>query len=282
MNKNTSKKIIICQLYPTEMNIYGDSGNALALSWRAKQYGFSPEIISHNVGDNPEKTFLRADILLGGGGQDSGQKKILQDLQKNGAKLKKMARGGTPMIMICGMYQLFGNFFQTVDNKKMHGIGLFNTKTIGGKKRLTGNVVSATEFGVLVGYENHSGKTILDSKDQKFGAVIFGSGNNNQDSVEISLNQKHISVLGTAKHNSTTITGSSEGARIYNIFGSYLHGPILPKNITLTDEILRIVAEKKFGNKKLIPKSEKAKRYLRAANQLAKEARTIAIQRAVE
>lgn len=294
MKKTAQKELLICQLYPQEMNIYGDFGNALTLAWRAKNYGFSPKIVHHEIGDDPEKTILRADILLGGGGQDSGQNKILADLQKNGEILRKCAKNGVPMLMICGLYQLFGEFFRTVSGEKMRGIGVFDMTTIGGEERLIGNIATMSEFGVLAGYENHSGKTILGKNSQPLGVVLSGAGNNGADLVEISANlaenswlKKRLGIAKKAQKNPdcpiekgcAKISGASEGARIYNVFGSYLHGPILPKNIALADEILRITSTNKFGAKNLVPSGDAAAENLRRANQLAKEAQLIAISR---
>ena len=104
------KSITILQLYPNEMNIYGDWGNTLTLAKRLKWHGYAPKIISHNPGDE----FLKkADIIVGGGGQDSGQLKVQEDLQKIGSTLHKLADENTPMLMVCGLYQLFGRFFKT-------------------------------------------------------------------------------------------------------------------------------------------------------------------------
>ncbi|MDR2524558.1 MAG: glutamine amidotransferase [Candidatus Nomurabacteria bacterium] len=205
-------------LYPNEMNIYGDHGNLLTLQKRAEWHGFATEYIQHEPG---RKLDVTADIILGGGGQDSGQDKVKNDLLKNGAALRKMAAAGTPMLVICGLYQLFGHYFETNAGHHIDGIGVFDAWTKAGPVRLIGNIVTETELGEIVGYENHSGLTHLGKNQAAFGRVVRGAGNTGAD--------------------------GTEGARVYNVFGSYLHGPILPKNPRLADELIHLAAIKKFG-----------------------------------
>ncbi len=215
MNKKT---LTIVQLYPQEMNIYGDWGNALTLKKRLEWQGYAVNILHHE----PGKTFPKnADIIIGGGGQDSGQTKVQKDLLKIGSQLHKLADDGTPMLMICGLYQLFGRYFKTSDNKVIEGIGLFKAETIASEKRMIGNINLETEFGQVIGYENHSGKTYLDKGQKPFGTVTKGDGNNGED--------------------------ETEGARYKNVIGSYLHGSLLPKNPSLADFLIEQAAIKKFG-----------------------------------
>jgi CobQ-like glutamine amidotransferase family enzyme len=216
MSQKTLK--IMC-LYPAEMNIYGDHGNLLTLQKRAAWHGLATEYVRHE----PNRTFDHtADIILGGGGQDSGQDKIQADLLKNGAALRDMAAAGVPMLMICGLYQLFGHYFETHAGHHIDGIGLFDAWTKAGARRLIGNIVTRTDLSEIVGYENHSGLTHLGTGQAAFGRVVKGAGNNGQD--------------------------KTEGARVHNVFGSYLHGPILPKNPRLADELIRLAATRKFGD----------------------------------
>ncbi len=195
-------QIKILQLYPKDMNIYGDMGNLLLLENMLKNAGLEPVIISHNPGDSlPENI----DIAIGGGGQDSGQEKVQEDLLQISPRLKQWADAGVPMLMICGLYQLFGNFFKTLDGKIIEGAGILNIETHGSKDRLIGNIITeSAEFGEIIGYENHSGQTRLLEGTQPLAQVIKGEGNNLQD--------------------------NHEGARYKNVIGSYLHGPLLPKN----------------------------------------------------
>ncbi|MCA9327707.1 glutamine amidotransferase [Candidatus Saccharibacteria bacterium] len=215
-----SKKILtIMQLYPRDMNIYGDHGNLLTLKRRAEWHGFQTKIIEYN----PEDTFPdEVDIIIGGGGQDSGQDKIQKDLQKIGPKLTKLADEGTPMLVICGLYQLFGKFFKTQDGHVIPGIGLLDIETIAGPERLIGNIVThSDQFGDIIGYENHSGQTFLGKGVQPLGTVTLGAGNNGQDEFE--------------------------GARHNNVIGSYLHGSLLPKNPAIADWMIEQAAVKRYG-----------------------------------
>lgn len=202
-------KLNIVHLYPKEMNIYGDTGNVLVLKKRMQWRGIEPVIHLVGVGqDIPDNV----DIIIGGGGQDSGQLLVVEDLKTKSKKLNAMADDGVVMLMICGMYQLFGHYFLTQDGKKLPGISIFDSVTRASETRLIGNIVSKTPFGDLVGYENHSGLTTLGSGVESLGKTSSGQGNNGKD--------------------------KTEGALIQNVFGSYIHGPILAKNPNFADELI--------------------------------------------
>lgn len=217
MSKQT---ITILQLYPKDMNIYGDYGNLLVLQRRLEWYGYEPNIIHHNEGDTfPDNI----DIVIGGGGQDSGQEVIHADLISIGPKLKALAEKGVPMLVVCGLYQLFGNFFKTLEGKTLTGVGILNVETHGTRERLIGNIVSQNEdFGEVIGYENHSGQTYLAEGTLPFATVIKGAGNN--------------------------ATDGHEGARYKNVIGTYLHGSILPKNPKIADFLIQTAVAKKYGD----------------------------------
>ncbi len=210
----------ILQLYPEAMNIYGDWGNTLAVARRASWHGYTPVILEYNVGDEfPEDV----DIILGGGGQDSGQVKIIDDLPTIAPALTRLASEGVPMLVICGMYQLFGHEFTTVGGSTLTGVGILDVRTQGSETRLIGNIVTESEeFGTIVGYENHSGKTVVGPGSTPLGQVTLGAGNNGDD--------------------------SSEGARTGNVIGTYLHGSLLPKNPAIADFLIRTAAERRYGS----------------------------------
>lgn len=232
--------IRILHLYSHDMNIYGDRGNILCLKKRLEWYGYKPVVIEYNQGDKFPRDI---DIIVGGGGQDSGQNKIRADLLKIGPKLKKLADGGTPMLVICGLYQLFGHFFDTADNEKIEGIGLLNIKTYGKSERLIGNIVTQSEkFGDIVGYENHSGQTFLGYRMEPLGKVRLGAGNNAND--------------------------SHEGAIYKNVIGTYLHGSLLPKNPAIADFLIEKAIYCKYGER--LKKSIKNK-YINKYAELARE-----------
>lgn len=212
------KTLTILHLYPREMNIYGDWGNVLTLKRRAEWHGYSVAVVEHH----PGKSFPSdVDIVVGGGGQDSGQGVVKDDLLKIAAELKALADDNVPMLMICGLYQLFGRFFLTAQGEKIPGIGIFAMETHAGPTRLIGNTVTKTPFGDLIGYENHSGLTILDDDQPALGRVIKGAGNNGKD--------------------------KTEGAIYKCVFGSYLHGSLLPKNPAFADALLEAAAHRKYG-----------------------------------
>lgn len=214
------KVIKLVHLYPREMNIYGDNGNALILRRRLEWRDYKVEFERVGTADKLPKD---TDIIIGGGGQDSGQVTIQDDLVKKAPTLKAMADDGVAMLMICGMYQLFGHYFQTIGGEKLKGIGYFDLVTIGGPKRLIGNIKTESPFGPLVGYENHSGLTNLAEGQAALAACKKGQGNNGSD--------------------------KTEGAIKNNVFGSYMHGPVLSKNPTLADYILRKAVERRHGEK---------------------------------
>ncbi len=203
--------ITIIQLYPKDMNLYGDWGNTLVLKKRLEWRGFSVEIIDHNPGDATD--FSTGDIFVGGGGQDAGQLAIQDDLLSRGEELKTLANDGVPMLLICGMYQLFGRQFVTNDGSIIRGIGVLPVETTAGEERLIGNItLESDQFGAIVGYENHSGQTFLDDTVQPLGKVVRGAGNNT--------------------------TNGTEGVQFNNVIATYLHGSLLPKNPTIADFLI--------------------------------------------
>ena len=215
-----SKKIItILHLYSHDMNIYGDMGNILCLKKHLEWYGYKPEVIEYNQGDEFP---TGVDLIVGGGGQDSGQSKIMKDLIKIGPHLKILADAHVPMLMICGLYQLFGKFFKTADGEIIKGIDLLDIETYGKSERLIGNIITHSEqFGNIFGYENHSGQTFLGKNVIALGRVRLGAGNNTVD--------------------------VSEGARYKNVIGTYLHGSLLPKNPAIADFLIRQAIMRKYG-----------------------------------
>ena len=240
---SADRTIRILQLYPREMNIYGDWGNVLVLKQRLKWYGYSPVVEEYNAGDEFPSD---VDIIVGGGGQDSGQVVIQQDLQALAPSLRAMADDGLPMLVICGLYQLFGRFFKTHDGALIPGIGILDLETHGGDVRLIGNVLSvSSEFGEIHGYENHSGQTFLGPGVEPLAEVRKGEGNNTKD--------------------------STEGARYKNVVASYLHGSLLPKNPAIADFLIEQAAVRKFGSFEPVPRSEEDLADLSKLSDLARQ-----------
>lgn len=210
--------IRIVHLYPREMSIYGDLGNTRCVAARVRRHGYVPEVVEHHPGQDVPRD---AHLVLGGGGQDSGQARVEEDLFRNADTLRGLAADGVPMMLICGTYQLFGNAFLTADGQELPGLGILDVTTRGESSRMIGPCVLDTEFGTIVGYENHSGATTLGPEQQAFGVVLHGSGNNGEDS-----------------------TG---GARTNNVFGHYLHGPVLPANPAFADALIGYAAQLATG-----------------------------------
>lgn len=216
---NSKKTINLLQLYANDMNVYGDWGNALVLKRRLEWHGYNVVLTEYNPGDNFPSD---VDIIVGGGGQDSGQDKIQSDLMKIAPKLIAAAESGTPMLMICGLYQMFGRIFKTSDGRIIQGIGLLDIETYAGPERLIGNIITHNnKFGDIIGYENHSGQTFLGVSAKPLGHVVKGAGNNGQD--------------------------NTEGVVYKNVIGSYLHGSLLPKNPAIADFLIEAATTKKFG-----------------------------------
>lgn len=220
MTDAQSRTLTIVQLYPDDMNIYGDWGNVLTVKKRAEWHGLNPTLVNYNVGDEFP---LEADIVIGGGGQDSGQLKVKDDLQLIAPRLRDLAESDTPMLMICGLYQLFGRFFKTSAGDTIPGIGVFAAETHASPERLIGNITTESElFGTIVGYENHSGQTYLDSDMQPLGRVVRGAGNNGHD--------------------------DTEGCIYRHVIGSYMHGSLLPKNPAIADFLIETAVRNKYGD----------------------------------
>lgn len=217
--------VTIAHLYPDDMNIYGDSGNIVALRRRLQWRGYGVEVVPIELG--AAFNFNRADIVIGGGGQDSGQLRIAGDLALRAGQLGDAAAGGLPMLMVCGLYQLFGAGFVTETAQQIEGIGIFGATTAGSATRLIGNIEISTTFGSVVGFENHSGRTTLLPGQKPLGRVVKGWGNNDHTHLE--------------------------GAVTHNTIGTYLHGPILPKNPALTDHLILTALRRRRVTQELAP-----------------------------
>ena len=163
----------ILHLYPKEMNLYGDHGNILTLRKRCEWRGIKTKVYTHEPGQEIPNDI---DIIFGGGGQDSGQSKIEKDLVRIAPELKEMIEAGTPTLVICGLYQLFGEYFETSEGQKIQGTNILGITTKGGPTRLIGNItINTPELGEVVGYENHSGLTTLKPGTLAFGTVVNGA-----------------------------------------------------------------------------------------------------------
>ncbi len=215
----------ICHLYPDILNLYGDQGNVICMKKRLERRGIRANVSEISINDYAN--FSDIDLFFIGGGQDFEQEILLADL-KNGksAEIISAINDEKVFLAICGGYQMLGNYYQTHDGVQCDFIGALDLYTVGEKERLIGNMMfKADEQNgncTIVGFENHSGRTYLGENVDPLGYVISGHGNNGYD--------------------------DSEGARFKNTFGSYSHGPMLPKNPVFADFLLKTALSRKYGD----------------------------------
>lgn len=216
-------KLRIAHLYPDLLNIYADRGNIIALRRRCRWRGIDVVVDGFTLGEEP--AWSDYDFFYLSGGQDREQNLVCGDLQQKGAGLKEAVESGAVLLSICGGYQLLGEYYRAADGGTMAGVGLFRARTVAGRDRCIGNVVIETTVTGsplrLAGFENHAGRTWLDEGQEPLGRVITGHGNNDQD--------------------------GGEGIIYRNAIGTYLHGPLLPKNTAFTDHLLRLALEHRYG-----------------------------------
>lgn len=219
--------IRIAHLYPDMLNLYGDRGNIIALTERMK----ARQIEVHTDAITMGKSFNADDydILFIGGGQDFEQDVLLDDLKKGkDAEINKAIHNGTVMLAICGGYQMLGKYYKTYDGKMLEYMGALDFYTEGKEERMIGNYAYKTKEGIeVVGFENHSGRTYLGKGVEPLGKMIKGFGNNGED--------------------------GTEGVRFKNTFGTYSHGPVLPKNPDFADLLISKAIENKYGKSDLAP-----------------------------
>lgn len=210
-------RLTIGWLYPDLMNIYGDRGNILTLVQRARWRGLEVRVLE--LGKGTAQGIESVDLFFFGGGQDREQALVYEDLLETKAlPLGQAVARGAVVLAVCGGYQLLGHYYQTAQGERLPGIGLLDARTEAGRRRCIGDVVVEVKSSLgldpatLVGFENHSGRTFLGPGARPLGRVLRGCGNNGED--------------------------GSEGAVSGNLFGTYLHGSLLPKNPHLADLLL--------------------------------------------
>ena len=218
-------RIVFAHLYPDYLNIYADRGNLAVLTGRAKRRGIDLDVREIGLGDAMPAA---ADFFYIGGGQDREQALIAPDLAARGTALADAVAGGAVVLAVCGGYQLLGRFYRDRSGTEQPGAGVFPIHTIAGDRRLIGDVLIECELEpgerqTVVGFENHAGRTILDDGAHPLGRVVAGFGNDG---------------------------GSGfEGCRLGNAIGTYLHGPLLPRNPRLADWLLSRAVEHRTGDR---------------------------------
>ncbi len=206
-----SKRLKIAHLYPDLLNLYADKGNILTLVRRLEWRGIGVDV--HHVGLHDTLRLADYHLVLLGGGSDREQALIGETLRPFKAEWKSAVEAGLPLLAICGGYQLLGDYYQLPNGQKVEGLSLLDMYTTAATPRLIGNVAIETDaFGTIVGFENHGGRTY--HKYSPLGTLISGHGNNGQD--------------------------GCEGVHYLNVFGTYIHGPLLPKNPHFADGVLQI------------------------------------------
>ena len=216
-------KLKIAHLYPELLNLYGDRGNIISLKNRLIWRGIEAEVIEYKLSDDID--FSDIDIVFIGGGSDREQQLVCKRLHEIKNSLSEYVNDNGVVVTICGGYQLLGKYYKIKD-EVVEGLNILDIYTETGKGRLIGNVVIKAELfdRPVVGFENHGGRTFINNH-KPFGKVMYGNGNNGND--------------------------GGEGVIYKNVIGTYLHGPLLPKNPHLCDYILKKALERKYGDVEL-------------------------------
>ncbi len=203
--------IRVGHLYPDYLNIYADRGNIAVLAKRAAWRGHELDVTAIGM-DEPIVPGAH-DLYYVGGGQDREQSLVAENLAAKAAPLIEAVVGeGAALLAVCGGYQLLGRGYRGFHGEDMPGVGLLPLETVAGTRRMIGDVLLDTELGPIAGFENHAGRTMLDPGAEPLGRVVAGFGNDGESGYE--------------------------GCRLGRAIGTYLHGPLLPRNPQLADWLL--------------------------------------------
>lgn len=204
----------ICHLYPRLLSVAGDRGNLLAVLQRCAWRGIGASVTEADAGDVPD--FTQTDLILVHGGQDREMTAAAQDLAAKSGPLRAAIESDAVVLAVCAGYQLLGRYYAPSDGPPIPGLGVLDAVTDAGPVRFIGHVAVQCDLEgarhQLTGFENHSGRTFLGRGVEPLGRVLAGAGNNGQD--------------------------RTEGARYREVYASYLHGPVLPKNPWLADHLI--------------------------------------------
>jgi CobQ-like glutamine amidotransferase family enzyme len=217
------KTIHVCHLYPDQLNIYADRGNIAVLRCRARSRGYELEVVGVGIG---EPLAADCDLIYLGGGQDREQALIAPDLAARGEEISAALEDGAALLAVCGGYQLLGRGYRDRSGLEMPGAGVLPLDTVAGERRMIGDVAIECELEPgdthsVVGFENHGGRTRLDAGAVPLGRVVHGFGNDGESGFE--------------------------GCRLGKAIGTYLHGPLLPRNPWLADWLLAQALERRLG-----------------------------------
>ena len=217
--------ILLGHLYPDYLNIYADRGNIAVFQRRAAWRAIEFAVDEIGPGDVLEPG--KHDLLYIGGGQDREQALIAPDLAARGKQIKEAVDLGAAVLAVCGGYQLLGRFYRDRNGDELPGVGLFPLHTVAGERRMIGDVLLECRLDggpprTLAGFENHAGRTRLDEGAEPLGRVIAGFGNDGES--------------------------GAEGCRVGRAIGTYLHGPLLPRNPWLADWLLSQAVARRHGH----------------------------------
>jgi lipid II isoglutaminyl synthase (glutamine-hydrolysing) len=218
-------KIVIGHLYPDYLNIYADRGNIAVLTRRAEWRGYEVDVRSVSVGESVHPG--EHDLLYVGGGQDREQALVAHDLTAKAQGVVDAIADGAALLAVCGGYQLLGRSYRDLQGADLPGIGFFPLDTIAGERRMIGDVLLECELEpgerhTLAGFENHAGRTRLDAGAEPLGRVLAGFGNDGES--------------------------GWEGCRVGRAVGTYLHGPLLPRNPWFADWVLAQALAHRLGD----------------------------------
>lgn len=225
MNHTHTHELTMFHLYPELLNLYGDSGNMLVFQKRCAWRNIACTVREIHVGDTLDLSL--ADIVFIGGGSDREQKIVCETLQNYKSELSAYVEDGGVLAAVCGGYQLLGHSYMMQD-EKLQGLSLVDLYTDRGQPRLIGNIAieSSISSTPIVGYENHAGRTHLGAGVQPLGRVLCGYGNDGESGFE--------------------------GCLYNNVVGTYIHGPLFPKNPGVIDYLMQRALARK-GNYELEP-----------------------------
>jgi CobQ-like glutamine amidotransferase family enzyme len=230
----------VCHLYPEHLNIYADRGNIAVLRARCEWRGIAFEA----VGCGPGDALPDADLYYVGGGQDRDQLLVAADLVERATDLRSAIDSGAWLLAVCGGYQMLGHYYRGHRGDEMRGTGLVDLVTEAGQTRMIGNIAIDCELHpgqplTVVGFENHAGRTRLGDGVRPLGRVLHGHGNNGRD--------------------------GGEGVVAGRIVGTYIHGPLLPKNPALADVLVAEALRRRSGAVDLEPLDDRLEHSAHAA-----------------
>ncbi len=227
-------RIRVGHLYPDYLNIYADRGNIAVLEARARARGHELDVRAIGMGD--EVPAGAVDLFYVGGGQDREQELVAQDLVAKAEGLRAAVDGGAACLAVCGGYQLLGRSYRDVAGVELPGVGLLPLQTVAGERRMIGDVLLECEWAgrTLAGFENHAGRTILDEGAEPLGRIVAGFGNDG--------------------------VSGYEGCRRGRVYGTYLHGPLLPRNPWFADRLLEDALAHAGSEERLTPLADELER----------------------